>query len=83
MLLLKSQLTVPFHAVQVLELISSRYSTFGYAQQMKSYLRRTRTWRKWSGHHSLRGRCFESRIASRLDVATKEAAGVVAVDATQ
>ena len=69
---LKSQLTVPFHAVQVLELISSRYSTFGYAQQMKSYLRRTRTWRKWSGHHSLLGHC-ESRIASRLDVATKEA----------
>ena len=31
-----------------------------------------RTWRKWSGHHSLRGHC-ESRIASRLDVATKEA----------
>ena len=36
-----------------------------------------RTWRKWSGHHSLRGHC-ESRIASRLDVATKEAAEAAA-----
>ena len=36
-----------------------------------------RTWRKWSGHHSLRGHC-ESRIASRLDVATKEAAAEAA-----
>ena len=40
-----------------------------------------RTWRKWSGHHSLRGHC-ESRIASRLDVATKEAeAAEAAVEA--
>ena len=39
-----------------------------------------RTWRKWSGHHSLRGHC-ESRIASRLDVATKEAAEAAAVEA--
>jgi hypothetical protein len=49
---------------------------------MKSCLRMRRTWRKWSGHHSLRGHC-ESRIASRLDVATKEAAAEAAAEAVE